>query len=159
MCAAKNKFKRPVSVKSVIISVIIIAAAIAAVLFISNIGFGDGFTTSYSADSKVAYRTYGSDALQYTKDGVTYYNRSGSPVWNDTYSMTSPIAVEREEYTAIFETGGRSVKVYNEDGLLYEAQTQDTILSVTIAENGYTGVITNGASYTVTVYSSSGNML
>lgn len=159
MCAAKNKFNRPVSVKSVIISVIIIAAAIAAVLFISNIGFGDGFTTSYSADSKVAYRTYGSDALQYTKDGVTYYNRSGSPVWNDTYSMTSPIAVEREEYTAIFETGGRSVKVYNEDGLLYEAQTQDTILSVTIAENGYTGVITNGASYTVTVYSSSGNML
>ena len=49
--------------------------------------------------------------------------------------------------------------MYNEDGLLYEAQTQDTILSVTIAENGYTGVITNGASYTVTVYSSSGNML
>ena len=47
----------------------------------SKFGFGNGFTVTYSADSKVAYRTYGTDSLQYTKDGVTYYNEAGTAIW------------------------------------------------------------------------------
>ena len=159
MFSVKNNIKRHVKTKSIIIASVIIAVAVIAVLIISKFGFGNGFTVTYSADSKVAYRTYGTDSLQYTKDGVTYYNEAGTAIWNDSYTMTSPIAVERNDYTAIFETGGRTVKMYNEEGFVYDVQTQDTILSVSVAENGSIGVITNGTSYTVTVYSPSGNML
>ena len=118
MFSVKNNIKRHVKTKSIIIASVIIAVAAIAVLIISKFGFGNGFTVTYSADSKVAYRTYGTDSLQYTKDGVTYYNDAGTAVWNDSYTMTSPIAVERNDYTAIFETGGRTVKMYNEEGFV-----------------------------------------
>ena len=154
------KTRRIIKGKSIVISVIIIAAAVAAVLFAYNGGLGGrGTLLSYGADSKAAYRPYSGGAIQYTKDGASFYSKSGEQLWNDAYSMVTPLVVERGDYTAIFETDGRSVRVYNNEGLVYNVQTSDTILSVSLAENGYTGVITSGDSYMVSVYSASGSLL
>lgn len=152
--------RRIIKGKNFVISVIIIAAAIAAVLFAYNGGLGSSSAVlSYGADSKAAYRTYSGGAIQYTKDGASFYNKSGEQLWNDAYSMVTPLIVERGDYTAIFETDGRSIRVYNDEGLVYNVQTSDTILSVSLAENGYAGVITSGDSYMVSVYSASGSLL
>lgn len=147
-------------IKRIIIPIAIAAVIIAGAIFIVNSGIGQsGKVISYGADSKTAFRIYDGGFIQYTKDGANYYGGSGSKTWSDTYTMTTPVSVERGDYTAVFEAGGRNVRVYNESGLVYNVQTSDTIASVTLAENGYLGVITNGESYMVSVYNASGNML
>lgn len=148
------------NIKKLLIPIAIAAVIIGGALFFLNSGIGqNGKVISYGADSKTSFRTYDNGFLQYTKDGVNYYGSTGSKSWSDSYTMTTPIAVERGDYTAIFETEGRSVRVYDDEGLVYSVQTSDTVAAVALAENGYTGVITNGSSYMVSVYNTSGNML
>lgn len=145
------------SIKKILSAAAAVIILLLAVRWISlNSG---GKVISYGADSRTYYRTYGSDTLQYTKDRAVFYNSSWEQQWSDPYTMESPIAVERDKYTAIFETGGRSIKVYNEDGPVYSVQTSDPIQSVSLAENGYVGVISSGSSYMVSVYSLSGSLL
>ncbi|GFI62343.1 hypothetical protein IMSAG049_01525 [Clostridiales bacterium] len=150
---ARRRIKR--QIKIIILLVVVIGAIIFAVSF--RAGLGNEIT--YGIDSRTACRTYGSGFIQYTRDGVAYYNSSGERVWNDTYTMTTPIAVERDDFTAIFETGGRSVRVYNKDGAIYNVQTSDMIQSVSLTENGYIGVISNGDTTTVSVYSLTGSLI
>lgn len=161
MNRAKISFTRyGATIKKLLIPIAIAVAVIAGAIFITNSGIGqNGKVISYGADSKAAFRVYDSGFMQYTKDGVTYFGSSGDKSWTDSYTMTSPVAMERGDYTAIFETGGRNVRVYNESGLVCNIQTSDTVTSVSLAENGYTGVLTSGSSYMVTVYNTSGNML
>ena len=148
------------NIKKLIIPIVIAAAVIGGALVLLNSGIGqNGKVISYGADSKTAFRVYENGFLQYTKDGVNYYGGTGNKSWSDSYTMTTPIAVERGDYTAIFESDGRSVRVYNDEGLVYNIQTSDTVLSVSLAENGYIGVITGGNSYMVSVYSTSDTML
>ncbi len=147
-------------IKRIFIPIVLAAVIIAGALFVINSGIGqNGNVISYGADSKAAFRVYSGGFMQYTKDGAVYYGVSGNESWADSYTMTSPVAIERGDYTAIFETGGRNVRVYNENGLVYNVQTSDTVSSVSLAENGYLGIITNGSSYIVSVYNASGNML
>jgi len=142
----------------IVIVVISVAAAVLAKTGIINFGSKAAVMT-YASDSKTGYRSYDDGFIQYTKDGAKFLTKSGGETWNDVFTMTSPVISERGKYTAIFETGGRSVRVYNDKGLIYNVQTSDPILNSSVCENGYIGVITNGESYSVSVYSSSGNLI
>lgn len=143
-----------------LLTAVILAAAAAVILFVINMELGaSGEVISYSSDSRTEFRTYGNETLKYNKDGAVFYNRAWEQQWSDPYTMTAPIATARGDYTAVYETDGRNLRVYNQDGLVYNIQTSDTIMSVSVSENGSTGVITSGTSYMVTVYSPSGNML
>lgn len=147
------------SMPTVIIIVIIAAAAVVlAKAGVINLGSKTSVVT-YASDSKTGYRSYDDGYIQYTKDGAKFLTKSGSESWNDVYTMTSPIIDERGKYTAVFETDGRAVRVYNDNGLVYNVQMSDPILSVSVCENGYIGVIENGDSYSVSVYSTSGSLI
>ena len=147
-------------IKKLLIPVAIAAVIIAGAIFFINSGIGQkGKVITYGADSKTAFRIYDGGFLQYTKDGITYYGSSGNKTWTDSYGLTTPIAVSRGDYTALYESEGRNVRVYNEDGPVYNVQTSDTIAAVSVAENGYIGVITGGDADMVSVYNTSGNML
>lgn len=138
----------------------VIAIVVITIICIVNVSLGSmSKTLSYGADSRTAFRPYGNETLMYTKDGVSYYNSSWETKWTDAYSMAAPIMEERGEYTAIYETGGRSIRLYNKEGLISGIQTTDTIVRVSVAENGYVSVITNGSSYMVSVYNSIGSLI
>ncbi len=146
--------------RSILTAVIIIAAAAAVILFVTNMGLSSaGDAVSYSSDSRTAFRAYGNETLKYDRDGAVFYNRSWDQQWSDTYSMSAPISAARGDYTAIYETDGRNLRVYDKEGIVYNVQTSDPIMSVSVGENGSAAVITSGTSYMVTVYSPSGNML
>ncbi|MEA4974031.1 MAG: DUF5711 family protein [Candidatus Metalachnospira sp.] len=142
----------------IVIAIIVVAAVILVKTGVINIGSKSSVVT-YASDSKTGYRSYNDGYIQYTKDGAKFLTKSGSESWDDAYTMISPIIDEKGIYTAIFETGGRAVRVYNGQGLIYNVQTSDPILSVAVGENGYIGVIANGDTYSVSVYSTSGNMI
>ena len=155
----KKKKSFPVIDRRLIIMAVIAVVA-AAVIYFLNSGLGaSGKVISYGADSKTAFRTYGNEALMYTKDGAVYYGNSWEAKWTDSYYIAAPIALERGEYTALYETDGRNIRVYDKNGLVNSIQTSDTIVRVALAENGYVGVISGGSTYMVSVYNTSGKLI
>lgn len=142
----------------IIIVIIAVAAVVLSKTGIINIG-NKSYVTTYASDSKTGYRSYDNGYIQYTKDGAKFLTKSGSESWNDVYTMTSPIIDKRGKYTALFEIDGRTVRVYNEKGLVYNVQTSNPILSVSVCTNGYIGVIENGDNYSVSVYSTTGSLI
>lgn len=143
-----------------IIGVIIITGILSALFKTGMFDAADKSSIiTYASDSKTGYRSYGNGYIQYTKDGAKFFTKSGKQEWNDPYVMTSPIVSQKGDYTAVFETGGRSVRVYNERGIVYNIQTEDPVQSTAVSECGYIGVITYGDSYSVSVYSTSGSLI
>lgn len=143
---------------AIIFAFIAVAAIILFKSGVINIGSKAAVIT-YASDSKTGYRSYDDGYIQYTKDGARFYTKSGKQSWDDAYTMVSPTIDEKGKYTAIFETGGRTVRVYNDEGLIYNVQTSEPISSVAVGENGYIGVISNGDTYSVSVYSTSGSVI
>lgn len=106
------------------------------------------------------FATQGKRFLMCTKDGARYMNGMGDQKWNDTFTMTAPELIEEGNYYAIGDLSGKSVKVYNETGLLYTAQNTGNVLYFALNRNGYLGVITKEKEiYTVMVYDSEGTQL
>ncbi|MEA4968380.1 MAG: DUF5711 family protein, partial [Bacteroidaceae bacterium] len=94
----------------IVIAIIVVAAVILVKTGVINIGSKSSVVT-YASDSKTGYRSYNDGYIQYTKDGAKFLTKSGSDSWDDAYTMISPIIDEKGIYTAIFETGGRAVRV------------------------------------------------
>lgn len=148
--------------KKIIIGIAVVVVIAAVVVFANNrglLGNSRASVVTYASDSKTGYRTYGNEYLQYTRDGVKYFSKSGEQLWSDSYVMTSPVVVQKDDCTAIFETDGRLIKVYNSKGSVCSVQTDSAIVAVSVNKNGYTAVITSGDSYAVSVYNSSGSLI
>ncbi len=106
------------------------------------------------------FATKGKKFLMCTKDGARYMNSMGDQKWNDTFTMTAPELIEEGEYYAIGDLSGKSVKVYDETGLLYTAQNTGNVLYFALNRNGYLGVITKDKEiYTVMIYDREGTQL
>lgn len=95
----------------------------------------------FESDSKSIFKTFGKSFIHCTKDGVKYYSAMGNQKWNDTYTMTSPIVVSEGKYTAVADLMGRTVKVYNEDGVAYSLTTDSSISRISLNVNGYLAVM------------------
>ena len=106
------------------------------------------------------FLTKGKKFLMCTKDGARYMNGMGDQKWNDTFTMTAPEMIEEGNYYAIGDLSGKSVKVYNDTGLLYSVQHTGNVLYFALNRNGYLGVITKEKEmYTAMVYDSAGTQL
>lgn len=113
------------------------------------------------ADSRAKFKVFGKSFIQVTKDGAKYFNQIDDQKWNDTYTMTSPVVVSEGGYTAVAEMMGRSVRVYNDAGLLYTVSTSGSVVRAALNENGYLSLIlfqSATASYKIEVYSTSGTL-
>lgn len=111
------------------------------------------------ADSRASFRTNGKDFLQASKDGVKYFTGYNNQKWSDTFTMTAPIVVVDGDMTAVAELMGRVVKVYNKDGLMYTAQTENPIIQLSLNESGYLAVIVNNKTdYSVEAYDAKGSI-
>lgn len=112
------------------------------------------------SSSGALFLTKGKKFLMCTKDGARYMNSMGDQKWNDTFTMTAPELIEEGNYYAIGDLSGKSVKVYNETGLLYSVQNTGNVLYFALNRNGYLGVITKEKElYTAMVYDEAGEQL
>ncbi len=155
----RRRIRFPDFNKRILITVLALAAVIAASALVLNISSGSSAMMRVENDATTGYKNFDGGILQYTKERAVFYDKSWKQAWSDSYAMSAPTAVERGSYAALFETGGRNIRVYNKDGLLYNVQTSDIISRVSLAENGYIGVISGGDANVISVYSTSGNIL
>lgn len=111
-------------------------------------------------DGRSAFRTFGRNFMECTKDGVKYYSADGNQMWNDTFTMTSPVIVGEGDITAVAELLGRTIRVYNQKGLMYTVQTQDPVVQMAVNADGYLAFIyKENEDYGSMVYTNAGTQV
>lgn len=122
----------------------------------------DGIEESMAIDisSKASMAVFGKEFMLCTKDGVKYFAAMGDQKWSDTFNMSSPSVVQEGEYVAVGDMGGKTVRVYNKEGSLYDLQTDGSPVQFALNESGYLSLITkNEDAYRIRIYNTKGTLL
>lgn len=110
--------------------------------------------------SKATMAVFGKEFLLCTKDGVKYYTSMGDQKWSDTFNMSSPALIQEGEYIAVGDMGGKVVRVYNRNGMLYDLQAEGSPVQFALNESGYLSLITkSGNAYRIRIYNAKGTLL
>ena len=84
----------------------------------------------------------------------------GKEKWNDTFTMTSPYISTEGEFIAVADIMGRTAKMYNSKGKVYEISLDAPIVKIALNKNGFMGVIMNSSgNYIIKIINSSGNVV
>ncbi len=110
--------------------------------------------------SKAAMAVFEKEFLLCTKDGVKYFASMGDNKWSDTFNMTSPAMVQEGNYVAVGDMGGKTVRVYDRSGMLYDLQADGSPVQFALNENGYLSLVTkNEGAYRIRIYNEKGTLL
>lgn len=110
--------------------------------------------------SKATMAVFGKEFLLCTKDGVKYFTSMGDQKWSDTFNMTSPTMIQEGDYIAVGDMGGKMVRVYNRNGMLYDLQAEGSPVQFALNESGYLSLITkSGNAYRIRIYNAKGTLL
>ena len=113
----------------------------------------------YDMDSRAQiYTTKGEKGFFLaSRDGVRFITSDGQKTMNSTYNITSPLLVGKGGIIGVAEENGFALHVFNAGGQLYSVSTEHPILHFSVAENGYSVVITKRSTdYDIIVYNNSG---
>lgn len=120
--------------------------------FSSSGAFSEESVIYYNADVDNDFYVFRGDLALINPRGVTLFDRRGSAVMTDTFSMTKPTGVCGEKYLVIYDLGGHNVRVYNSFSLLYEESFDYAVQSVSINSDGAFCVVTAEKNYRSAVY-------
>ena len=110
--------------------------------------------------SKATMAVFGKEFMLCTKDGVKYFTSMGEHTWTDTFNMTSPAMVQEGDYVAVGDMGGKTVRVYDRTGMLYDLQAEGSPVQFALNESGYLSLITkNNNTYRICIYNTNGTLL
>lgn len=84
------------------------------------------------------YYAFGEGFVRCSKDGIVYYNKKGTAIWNQTYQMKSPQLKICEGALAVGDINGSTIYMFNEKGVLGSV---DTSLSISQIEVGSQGMV------------------
>jgi len=164
----RNKKKKNVNKKIFFLVVILVSSLAALISMEYGKTVADGkFASSqnrslrdfeYDASSKADFAVFNEGIFFCTKDGMQYVNSSGETLWNDTYNMTIPYMIQDGGIVAVSEHKGRVLVVYDSEGKLYSAQTNNPIVSFSVNNEGFSSIITSSENeYQLEVYNSKGD--
>ncbi len=120
--------------------------------FSSSGDYNEDTVIRYNADPSNRFLVFRGDLAIVNGSGLTLYDRRGSAVMTDTYSMTTPTAVCSERYLVVYDLGGHQVKVYNSFSLLFEKKFDYVVQSVSVNSDGAFCVVTSEKSYHSAVF-------
>jgi hypothetical protein len=111
-------------------------------------------------DDKAIFNIYYNDLIQCTPDGIKRISQEGHEVWNQTYSMTTPILKINEPFIAVGEENGKKIILLNEKGLVYSITTEEAIVDFSISQGGYlTYIGETKDGHTVKAFDNKGNSI
>lgn len=173
----KKKIKKKRRLLKSTVSVILLAviSVIAAVMITNNGKLSlDGFKrlfNFYGSFSKTAEFTFDSGFQNVFSDlngsfavastvGIQVYDQSGGLSFTDIFEMSKPILCAGGDISAVYDLGGRSLKLFNFNGVTKSIATNGKIISASLNNNGWLAVCTQesgGYKGLVTVYDKKGN--
>lgn len=120
--------------------------------FSSSGAFSEEGTIYYNSDSENRFYVFRGDLAIANQSGVTLYDRRGSAVMTDSFTMSNPTCVCGDKYLIVFDLGGYQLRVYNSFALLYEKTFDYVLQSVGINSDGDFCVVTSEKSYHSAVF-------
>ena len=106
------------------------------------------------------YIQYLDGILKYTRDGVSFLNKSGEEIWNQPCQMGNPVVTVREEIVVLYDRSGTSVLVLQEEGLKGEIKTTRPIERVDVSAQGIVAAVLKDDQVPMIVcYDATGNIL
>ena len=117
---------------------------------IFNAGFKNVNSIQFEAGVRPALEAFGAGLISVKSDGLKMYNIQGKEEWNEQSQYSNPIVKTDGNYLIIADSKGKSIYVYKNKKQIWHYTLQATgveILSVSINEHGYVGVIYKDSSY------------
>ncbi len=87
------------------------------------------------------YLQYNGSAIKIGLDGAIAYDKKGKLLWNGSYEMQDPIADTCGKYAVIADRGGKSIRVYDEDGEEASFTMEHDIVKAVVASQGVIAVL------------------
>lgn len=123
---------------------VIMAAVGVAIIFILYIHWRDKVysesrvleTVDMKGMDGASVMSLGESLLKYSKDGVSCIAADGSPKWDITYEMQTPVVRSCEETVAIGDYKGNEIYVANDSGSLGQINTNLPILDFCVSAQG-----------------------
>ena len=87
------------------------------------------------------YEMFLGNTLEYNNDGIVYRGTADELIWNQSFEMTTPMLTICESYLAVYDSGGTSIYIMGEKGLVQRIETSTPINRVCIANQGTVAVL------------------
>lgn len=108
----------------------------------------------YNGTAVLAYQN---GFITYSKDGISYTDYKGNPMWNQTYEMQSPLVSVRDKWVAVGDYNGHIIYDISLEGNVQEIDTNLPIRQLTVSANGVVAAVLEDSSVTwIKVYNPDG---
>lgn len=114
--------------------------------------YTDGVKVHYNADSSNRFYVFRGDLAIVNESGITLYDRRGSAVMTDSFTMSDPVCVSGDKYLMVYDLGGHQLRIYNSFALLHEKAFDYQLQSVFVNSSGSYCVVTSEKSYHAAVF-------
>ncbi len=137
------KRRRPTGL--IIFLLVVILIAVGAGIYMNRTTYYNDYEVLSSAESsnttQMEYLAYNGSLIKYSKEGISYLDKEGNPVWMESYNMKQPKAVVAGEYIAVADLNGNNVYIFNASGKVSMTETPYKICTVDVAKQGVFAVI------------------
>lgn len=106
------------------------------------------------------YVSYGGGYVRYSNDGIAYFNKNGTAIWNQTYSMQKPQVKMCGDVIAVGDINGSTIYVFDKSGLKGSVDTSLAISQIEVAKQGVVAAVLedNDANY-INLYNADGGQI
>lgn len=110
--------------------------------------------------SGARYFEFGGGYVRCSNDGVAYFTKKGTAVWNQTYQMKSPSLVTCGDCLAVGDINGSSIYIFNTKGMLGSVDTSLSISQIEVGSGGIVAAVLedSNANY-INMYDASGDKI
>lgn len=157
----KHKIKKVCTAAIAVVLVLIVAViAIDALDAITYNTYSVTKSVSRDDSESTRYVSYGGGYVRYSNDGIAYFNKSGTAIWNQTYSMQKPQVKVCQDVIAVGDINGSSIYVFNKSGLIGNVDTSLSISQIEVAKQGVVAAVLedSNANY-INLYNSNGDQI
>lgn len=102
--------------------------------------------TARNDNASVNYEYINEGMLRYSKDGVSFTNKKGELIWNETYEMASPKLVSSGKFMAIGDIGSSEVRIFGESGQTGAIGLEMPAVDLSVASQGVLAVVLSDSS-------------
>lgn len=133
---------------SVAVVAVITVAVIILIICLVNIHKGSMKYSAYDVLNSTAredtadarYMSYGGGYIRYSNDGIAYFDKNGTAVWNQTYEISNAEVKICGDYVAVGDISGHNIYVFNKSGIQGTIDAALTITEIDVAAQGVVAV-------------------
>lgn len=156
------------SIKILVVGLVVIVLLFVIVRFGRNLlvrmNRYEGYEVTHSTErtdaSAMEYLDYSGSLVHYSKEGISYLDKQGNVVWNESYTMKMPKAAVEGEYVGVADLNGNDIVILNKSGRVGMLSMPYSICDFDISKQGVVAAVLKGENENyIYLYSSSGDVL